>query len=300
MIDIIVVIGPTASGKSQLGIDLAQQFNGEIISADSMQIYRGLDIGTAKVLPDEMQGIPHHLIDIVEMTDNYSVADFVAAADETIQAITQRGKLPIIVGGTGLYVKALLGDLNLEWPASDEQIGQALQEVLNDKGLPKLVSELEHLAPDIAQRTDTHNAQRVLRALNVARQGIRQPASTDTQLKYRPLILGLDWPRELLYQRINQRVVNMVDAGVLTEAQIILDAGGEQLQAGKAIGYKEWFPYLRGETTKIAAMTALQQNTRRYAKRQLTYFRNQLEDVHWIQPTQASAYVADFLKRNAQ
>jgi tRNA dimethylallyltransferase len=297
MIDIIVVIGPTASGKSQLGIDLAQQFDGEVISADSMQIYRGLDIGTAKVLPSEMQGVEHHLIDVVEMTDNYSVADFVAAAHETIQDIAQRGKVPIVVGGTGLYVKALLGELNLDWPANDEQISQVLQTILDDKGLPELANELKQLAPEIAQQTDLHNTQRVLRALNVARQGVRQTASQDTQPKYRPLILGLDWPREVLYQRINQRVVNMVDAGVLTEAQAILNAGGEQLQAGKAIGYKEWFPYLQGETTKTAAIATLQQNTRRYAKRQLTYFRNQLADVHWIQPTQAAAYVANFLKQ---
>lgn len=295
MIDIVVIVGPTASGKSQLGIDLAQQFNGEVISADSMQIYRGLDVGTAKVQPDEMQGVPHHLLDVVDMTAQYSVADFVQAADIAIAQTHQRGHVPIIVGGTGLYVKALLGDLNLDWPANDDRITMALQKLLAEQGLAVLVAELEQLAPKIAQHTDHHNPQRVLRALNVARQGIREPAKADTQAKYRPLILGLDWPRDVLYQRINQRVAQMLEAGVLSEAQALWTAGGEHLQAGKAIGYKEWFAYLRGEESQETAVLTLQQNTRRYAKRQLTYFRHQLTDVQWIQANQAPQLVSDFL-----
>lgn len=294
MTKIVVIVGPTASGKSALGIDLAQRFNGEIISADSMQIYQQLDIGTAKVSAAEQALVPHHLVDVVPMTANYSVADFVQAADLAIADIVARGKLPIVVGGTGFYVKALLGYLDLDWPASDAKIAAQLQQDLAASDLVTQAQRLVELAPEIANRVDLQNPQRVLRALNVALQDVDLPPKAPRPT-YEALTLGLDWPREVLYDRINQRVDQMVNAGVLTEAQALLDAGGLALQAGQAIGYKEWFAYLQGTNDLQTATDLLKRNSRRYAKRQLTYFKHQL-DVTWITANDAVKLVDTYLK----
>lgn len=276
MTKIVVIAGPTASGKSDLAIKMAQQFNGEIISADAMQIYRTLDIGTAKVSPAEQQLVPHHLIDIVEMTDAFSVADFVARADAAIADIVSRGKLPIIAGGTGFYVKALLGAQPLEYVASDATEVAALQ----TEALSNLVATLRALDPALAERVDLNNKQRVIRAIQIARHGKHdtQPARPT----YDAFIVGLDWPREVLYDRINTRAAQMLTAGLLDEASRILAAGGEAIQAGKAIGYKEFFPYLTGDVTLAEATAQMQQDSRRYAKRQLTYLRHQIPGLIWL------------------
>lgn len=276
MTKIVVIAGPTASGKSDLAIKMAQQFNGEIISADAMQIYRTLDIGTAKVSPAEQQLVPHHLIDIVEMTDAFSVADFVARADATIADIVSRGKLPIIAGGTGFYVKALLGAQPLEYVASDATEVAALQ----TEALSNLVATLRALDPALAERVDLNNKQRVIRAIQIARHGKHDmPPARPT---YDAFIVGLDWPREVLYDRINTRAAQMLTAGLLDEASRILAAGGEAIQAGKAIGYKEFFPYLTGDVTLAEATAQMQQDSRRYAKRQLTYLRHQIPGLIWL------------------
>ncbi|MFT8757652.1 tRNA (adenosine(37)-N6)-dimethylallyltransferase MiaA [Leuconostoc pseudomesenteroides] len=277
MSKILVITGPTASGKTDVAIQIAEQFNGEIVSADSMQIYRGLDVGTAKPTIREQKKIPHHLIDVVNMTDNFSVAEFVALADEIIEDITKRGKLPIIVGGTGFYLKALLGLQALEYSPNDPNLSSELA----DKTLPQLVDELLKIDDVLAKRIDFNNRQRVIRAIQIAHQGYKQQ-TTVKRPTYDALVVGLDWPREILYQRINQRVTNMVSEGVLNEAQAVLNAGGEELQAGKAIGYKEFFGYLRGEKMLEEAIKKLQQDSRRYAKRQLTYLRHQLPGLMWI------------------
>lgn len=278
MSKILVITGPTASGKTDVAIQIAEQFNGEIVSADSMQIYRGLDVGTAKPTIREQKKIPHHLIDVVNMTDNFSVAEFVALADEIIEDITKRGKLPIIVGGTGFYLKALLGLQALEYSPNDPNLSSELA----DKTLPQLVDELLKIDDVLAKRIDLNNRQRVIRAIQIAHQGYKQQ-TTVKRPTYDALVVGLDWPREILYQRINQRVTNiMVSEGVLNEAQAVLNAGGEELQAGKAIGYKEFFGYLRGAEMLEEAIKKLQQDSRRYAKRQLTYLRHQLPGLTWI------------------
>ena len=276
MTKIVVIAGPTASGKSDLAIKMAQQFNGEIISADAMQIYRTLDIGTAKVSPAEQQLVPHHLIDIVEMTDAFSVADFVTRADAAIADIVSRGKLPIIAGGTGFYVKALLGAQPLEYVASDATEVAALQ----TEALSNLVATLRALDPALAERVDLNNKQRVIRAIQIARHGKHDtPPARPT---YDAFIVGLDWPREVLYDRINTRAAQMLTAGLLDEASRLLAAGGEAIQAGKAIGYKEFFPYLTGDVTLAEATAQMQQDSRRYAKRQLTYLRHQIPGLIWL------------------
>lgn len=288
---IVVLTGPTASGKSSLSIQMAQRFNGEIVSADSMQIYRSLDIGTAKVTKEEQNIVSHHLIDIVDLTANYSVGDFIIAADKVIADIISRGKLPIIVGGTGLYVKALLGFQELEYAASDtEEVHK-----LNAYELEKLVVELKSLDINRAQKVDLKNKQRVIRAIQIAKHGKKDVKLTQRP-KYDALVIGLDWPRELLYERINNRVTQMVQDGVLKEAQTILDAGGEELQSGKAIGYKEFFPYLRNQVTLDKAINQLQQDSRRYAKRQLTYLRHQIPGLVWLKGQTAEIRLTEMIE----
>lgn len=288
---IVVLTGPTASGKSSLSIQMAQRLNGEIVSADSMQIYHNLDVGTAKVTKEEQNIVPHHLIDIVDLTANYSVGDFIIAADKVIADIISRGKLPIIVGGTGLYVKALLGFQELEYAASDtEEVHK-----LNAYELDKLVVELKSLDINRAQKVDLKNKQRVIRAIQIAKYG-KKDAKLTQRPKYDALVIGLDWPRELLYERINNRVTQMVQDGVLKEAQTILDAGGEKLQSGKAISYKEFFPYLRDQVTLDKAINQLQQDSRRYAKRQLTYLRHQIPGLVWLKGQTAELRLTEMIE----
>ncbi len=288
---IVVLTGPTASGKSSLSIQMAQRLNGEIVSADSMQIYRNLDVGTAKVTKEEQNIVPHHLIDIVDLTANYSVGDFIIAADKVIADIISRGKLPIIVGGTGLYVKALLGFQELEYAASDtEEVHK-----LNAYELDKLVVELKSLDINRAQKVDLKNKQRVIRAIQIAKYG-KKDAKLTQRPKYDALVIGVDWPRELLYERINNRVTQMVQDGVLKEAQTILDTGGEKLQSGKAIGYKEFFPYLRDQVTLDKAINQLQQDSRRYAKRQLTYLRHQIPGLVWLKGQTAELGLTEMIE----
>ncbi|QEA58748.1 tRNA (adenosine(37)-N6)-dimethylallyltransferase MiaA [Leuconostoc koreense] len=288
---IVVLTGPTASGKSSLSINMAQRFNGEIVSADSMQIYRGLDVGTAKVTKREQSIVPHHLIDIVELTAKYSVGDFIIDADEAIADIISRGKLPIIVGGTGLYVKALLGFQELEYAASDtEEVHK-----LNAYELDELVFELKSLDINRAQKVDLKNKQRVIRAIQIAKHG-KKDAKLMQRPKYDAQVIALDWPRELLYERINNRVTHMVRDGVLKEVQTILDAGGEVLQSGKAIGYKEFFPYVRNQTTLDEAINQLQQDSRRYAKRQLTYLRHQIPGLVWLEGQTAEIRLTEMIE----
>lgn len=289
MTKIVVIAGPTASGKSDLAIAMAQKFNGEIISADAMQIYRTLDIGTAKVTPAEQRLVPHHLIDVVDMTATFSVADFVVQADQAIADIVSRGKLPIIAGGTGFYVKALLGEQPLDYVASnvDEVID------LQTQPLPDLVAELVALDANLAQRVDPKNKQRVIRAIQIGRHGKQE--TQPIRPKYDAFTVGLDWPRDVLYTRINGRAENMIAAGLLKEATRILAAGGEQIQAGKAIGYKEFFPYLLGEVTLAEATAQMQQDSRRYAKRQLTYLRHQIPGLVWLSGDHAAMILTQWL-----
>lgn len=283
MTKLVVITGPTASGKSDLAITMAQKFNGEIISADAMQIYRKLDVGTAKVTKAERALVPHHLIDIVDMTSQFSVADFIARADEVIADIVSRGKLPIITGGTGFYVKALLGEQPLDFVASDEQEINDLKQ----RDLSELMRTLQILDSTLAEKVDQHNKQRVIRAIQIARHGTH--SIKQIRPKYESLVIGIDWPRDMLYERINSRAQKMIDAGLLAEAQLILDAGGEDCQAGKAIGYKEFFPYLLGQSTLNESIADMQQDSRRYAKRQLTYLRHQIPGLIWINGEVAKA-----------
>ena len=279
---VIAIVGPTAVGKTSLSIELAKRFNGEIISGDSMQIYRGLDIGTAKVTTEEMAGIPHHLIDVRGVDESYSAADFQKSAREAIQEISQRGKIPIIVGGTGLYIQSLLWDYKLgsEGEPEDDSIREKYEVFAEENGNPALWEKLQLSDPLAAEKIHYNNRKKVIRALEVFEltgHSILEPKEQPKEL-YDSFLIGLNTDRSVLYQRINQRVDLMVEQGLLEEARNL--AKNPTVQAAQGIGYKEFFPYFSGDSSLEAAIEEVKLHSRRYAKRQLTWFRNRMS-VHW-------------------
>lgn len=264
---LIVVAGPTAVGKTALGIELAQRFNGEIISGDSQQIYRQLNIGTAKATPEEQAAAVHHLIDVRDVDESYSAYDFVTEAQIAITEIVNRGKLPIIVGGTGLYLQSLLEGYHLGGQVDQEQV-LAYRSELEQLSDLELFEQIDSLGIEIKEI----NRRRSIRALELHRFS-DNPENTETT--FDPFIIGLDDERSLIYERINTRVDKMVELGLLEEAKWLYDNYPE-VQSARGIGYKELFPYFSGEQTLDEALEKLKQNTRRFAKRQLTWFRNRM------------------------
>ena len=264
---LIVVAGPTAVGKTALGIELAQRFNGEIISGDSQQVYRQLNIGTAKATPQEQAAAVHHLIDVRDVDESYSAYDFVTEAQIAITDIVNRGKLPIIVGGTGLYLQSLLEGYHLGGQVDQEQV-LAYRSELEQLSDLELFEQIDNLGIEIKEI----NRRRSIRALELHRFS-DNPENTETT--FDPFIIGLDDERSLIYERINTRVDKMVELGLLEEAKWLYDNYPE-VQSARGIGYKELFPYFSGEQTLDEALEKLKQNTRRFAKRQLTWFRNRM------------------------
>ncbi|TSI10150.1 tRNA (adenosine(37)-N6)-dimethylallyltransferase MiaA [Lysinibacillus sp. BW-2-10] len=284
-IEVVAIVGPTASGKTALSIKLAKQFNGEVINGDSMQIYKGLDIGTAKITDEEMEGIPHHLLSFKEPTESFSVAEYQLLVREKIEEIRSRGKLPIIVGGTGLYVQAVLYDFQFTKEDVDEEARQTYYEELAKIGPDAMHARLAELDPETASTIHPNNTRRVIRALELVElHGVSKAAEEhnrgDVPL-YNHLIIGLDMDREKLYERINLRVDVMMEKGLLDEVKWLWDQNIRDVQAVQAIGYKELYAYFDGRMSLEDAVEQLKQNSRRYAKRQLTYFRNKM-DVQWI------------------
>lgn len=266
-VKIIAVVGPTAVGKTALGIELAKRFNGEIISGDSQQVYRHLDIGTAKATLEEQAEAPHHLIDVREVDEAYSAYDFVKEASTAIEDITSRGKLPIIVGGTGLYLQSLLEGYHLGGQVNQEEVLAYRQELeqLADAVLFDKIAEQGIEIPEL-------NRRRAIRALELATFG---QDLENKETPYDALLIGLNDDRQVLYERINHRVDVMVEKGILDEAKWLYD-NHRDVQAARAIGYKELFPYFAGQASLEESVDKLKQNTRRFAKRQLTWFRNRM------------------------
>ncbi|WP_431029571.1 tRNA (adenosine(37)-N6)-dimethylallyltransferase MiaA [Lysinibacillus sp. LZ02] len=283
--DVVAIIGPTASGKTALSIQLAKWLDGEVINGDSMQVYLGLDIGTAKITQQEMQGVPHHLLDIKEPTDNFSVAEYQQLVRAKIEEIQARGKMPIIIGGTGLYVQSVLYDFQFTKEDVNEEARKAYYAELEKIGPEAMHARLAALDPKTAKTIHPNNTRRVIRALEMVELSDTSKANEEHQRGdiplYQHLILGLDMDREKLYERINMRVDVMMEKGLLAEARALYDAGIRDTQAVKAIGYKELFAHFDGLCTLEEAIEQIQQNSRRYAKRQLTYFRNKM-DVQWV------------------
>ena len=284
---VVAVVGPTATGKTALGVALAKAFDGEVISADSMQIYKGLDVGTAKVTPEETCGIPHHGVDILEPDETFSVADFTALAGRLEGKISGRGHLPILVGGTGLYVQSFLYGVRFAAEKSPAGLREQLAAELAKKGGAAMYAELQRVDPEAAAAIHPNNQVRVLRALEHFRAtgkrlSEQKAESLPPEKPYRSLILGLDFPdRAALYRRIDLRVDKMLQAGLLDEANLVWQNQERYRTAAQAIGYKEFFPYFEQTASLEACADKLKQASRNYAKRQLTWFRH-MEGVVWL------------------
>ena len=280
MIDVIAIVGPTASGKTALSLELAKRLDGEIINGDSMQIYRDMTIGTAKILPEEMAGVPHHLLDIKDPDESFSVAEYQKLVREKIAEIRSRGKLPIIVGGTGMYVQAVLFDYRFSEEPVDQELRDSLNQELAQFGPEKMHQKLLELDPQSA--IHPNNARRVVRAIENLMSG-QEKSDRELTLSpmYNEVIIGLDIPRDILYERINQRVDAMIERGLIEEVEALRQRGIREVQSIQAIGYKEIYGYLDGHESLEEAILKLKQNSRKYAKRQFTYFKNKLP-IFWI------------------
>lgn len=284
---VVAIGGPTATGKTALSVALARHFGGEVISADSMQIYRGLDIGTAKVTPEECSGVPHHLVDILDPDTSFSVAEFVAAADRCIRQITASDHLPIVVGGTGLYITSLINGLGFAPEKGDPAIREKLERRARSEGKEALYQELKQIDPDYAATVHPNNLPRVIRALELYQNTGRRMSEQRLEARkakppYRSLCLCLGYhDRSLLYSRIDSRVDTMLEKGILEEARQVYAHRDTYRTAAQAIGYKEFFPYFEGTMTLDACLSKLKQASRNYAKRQLTWFRHQ-QDAVWL------------------
>ncbi|MBI9009483.1 MAG: tRNA (adenosine(37)-N6)-dimethylallyltransferase MiaA [Tenericutes bacterium] len=271
---IIAIVGPTAVGKTKLAIELAKEFSGEVISCDSMQFYKNLDIGTAKVTKVEMEGVKHHLIDILEVSDSFSVAKYQKIVRDKLEEILAKKRTPILVGGSGLFINSVLYDYQFK---GDKRSTKKLS-LYEEKSLEELVAILKEKSPMIASNTVLDNKRRVLRALEKTDDDLDL---SGTNLYYEDSnIIALEMDRAKLYQRINARVDKMMDTGLLAEAKWLYDQSLDT-QATKAIGYKEFFSYFDGLTDLETAVELLKRNSRRYAKRQMTWFKNKM-NCHWL------------------
>lgn len=302
---LIVIAGPTASGKTALGVQLGRFFDAEIINADSMQVYRGMDIGTAKPTVEERKGVPHHLLDIVDPDEAFNAALYRSMAHSTAMEIIGRGKLGIVVGGSGLYIKALLGGL-FKCAPSAEDLRQSLGREWNTGGASVLYERLKTLDPRAALRIHPHDRVRVVRALEIIQLTGRLPSELGRQHRFaqkafNTLQFCITVERDDLYRRIDKRTDAMLDAGLLSETERLLNAGyGPNLKPMKAIGYRHMIRYLRGRYSLQEAVTNLKRDTRRYAKRQLTWFRADPEYA-WVENRDLDGLVkeiAEFLQKD--
>ena len=278
-IPVYAVVGPTASGKSAYAIRLAKELDGEVISGDSMQIYRGMDVGTAKASAEEQQGIPHHLLDVAEITEGFSAGRFMELAAEKIAEIHSRGKTPIICGGTGLYIELLLTGKQLSENTADEKLREELLQFANEHGNEALHTRLLELDPKSAENIHPNNVKRVVRALEIALTTGNTKSEADEKSKkgenpYAPTIIRLTYgERAKLYEKINLRVRRMFEMGLEEEVRALCEKGlRETPTASQAIGYKEFYPYFDGEIPLAQVEEDICRNTRRYAKRQETWF----------------------------
>lgn len=282
----IAVVGPTAVGKTALSIELAKAIDGEVISGDAMQIYREMDIGTAKVQPEEMQGIPHHMIDIKDPSEPFSVADYKKYVESYIHDISERSRTPILVGGSGLYIQATLYDYHFPDQHRDDRLTEKLEQIVKTEGIAPLYRRLKEVDPIQAEKIHPNNYRRVIRALEIYETtGKTMTEFQNSQSKtpiYDTILIGLDMEREKLYERINHRVDVMMEKGLLNEVRMLYEKGLKDAQSMKAIGYKEFIPYIEGKQNLDECVELLKRNSRRYAKRQLTWFRNKLS-VKWYE-----------------
>lgn len=291
---ILVICGPTASGKSKIALEIALKFNGEIINGDSLQIYKEFDIGTAKPSLEERSKVKHHLFDFVNPNDNYSVMRYQFEVRKVIDDVINRGKLPIIVGGTGLYQKAALFDFTFE---EHEEFDTSIFDNIDDETLYKTLLEIDQ---ESAGKIHPHNRKRVIRALTIyyatGNKKSEQEAKQDHRLIYDAVFVGIDMNREELYEKIDSRVDEMVKQGLEKEVRNLFEKYGPSVQAFQAIGYKEWVSYLKNEGNFALTIDKIKQNSRNYAKRQMTYFRHQLPVIWFDDYNKACEYIERILK----
>ncbi|MFD1471110.1 tRNA (adenosine(37)-N6)-dimethylallyltransferase MiaA [Companilactobacillus mishanensis] len=302
---VVAIVGPTAVGKSALGLKLSQKFSGEIISGDSMQIYRGLDIGTAKDSKAELKLVKHYLVDICDVDQRYTVKDFQTNALHLIDEIIKENKNPFIVGGTGFYLNSLVKNLELGGDSTtDPDLREKLLLIEKEQGIQGLQSELENTDPEALNSIDMDNPRRIMRAIEVYKttgKSIVSQQNGDDLAEF--CIIGLTDDREQLYNRINSRVDKMIEMGLLDEAKSVFENQDNIPQAKNGIGYKELFPYFEGKAELEDCVSEIKKNSRHFAKRQMTYFRNQM-DVDWYNITDEPDYqvkiehkVTDFLQK---
>ena len=285
---VIVICGPTASGKTALSIELAKKINGEIISSDSMQIYKYMDIGTAKTTQEEMQGIKHYLLDFVEPSQRYSVAEFKKDAEKAIEEILQKGKTPIIVGGTGLYVDSLIYGIEYQTIEFDEQYRKQLEERVEKEGLETLYNEAKKIDPQAIEKISLNDKKRILRILEIYKATGKNKTEQEIEsrkngVKYDYKVFAINMDREKLYERINKRVDIMIENGLIEEVEKLLEKYKEFPTAMQGLGYKEVVEYLQGKVSEEEMIENIKRETRRYAKRQLTWFRKNKQTI-WIEP----------------
>jgi len=283
---VIVICGPTASGKTALSIELAKKMDGEIVSADSMQIYKDMDIGSAKPTKEEMDGIKHYLLDFVSPEDRYSVADYKKDATLAINEIIQKGKTPIVVGGTGLYIDSLIYNIDYPEIEFDEEYRKSLEKRAEEEGLQKLYEEAKQIDEQAMKNISQNDQKRILRVLELYHQTGKTKTeqeieSRKNEVPYDYYVFALNMDREKLYDRINKRVDIMVEQGLIEEVESIIKKYSSYPTAMQALGYKEIKEYLNRDTTKEEAIETVKQETRRYAKRQLTWFRKNKQTI-WL------------------
>lgn len=283
---VIVICGPTASGKTALSIELAKKINGEIISSDSMQIYKDMDIGTAKPTIEEMQGIKHYLIDFIKPDQRYSVADFKNDAEKAIEEIIAKGKTPIIVGGTGLYVDSLIYGIEYQDIKLDEKYRQELEEIAEKNGLQELYEKAKEIDSKAMEKISINDKKRIIRVLEIYKatgktKTEQEIESRKKEIKYDYRVFAINMDREKLYERINKRVDIMLEQGLIEEVKQVLQRYDKFPTAMQGLGYKEVVEYLEEKVTKEEMIEKIKMETRRYAKRQLTWFRK-YENIIWM------------------
>ena len=283
---VIVIGGPTASGKSGLAIKLAKKINGEIISADSMQIYKDMNIGTAKVTEEEMKGITHYMLDIVSPEERYSVSTYKKEAEKAIEEILEKGKIPIIVGGTGLYIESLIYGIEFQDEKIDEQYRKQLDTIAEIEGLEKLYCEATKIDPQAMEKISKNDKKRIIRVLEIYHKTGKTKTeqeieSRKTEIKYNYKSFAITMDRNKLYQRIEKRVDQMIENGLIQEVENIRKKYNKFPTAMQGLGYKEVIEYLENKTTKEEMVEKLKKETRHYAKRQLTWFRK-YKEIIWL------------------
>ncbi len=301
-IPLVVIAGPTASGKTALSVKLAKSLGGEIVSADSMQIYKYMNIGTAKPTEEEKQGIPHHMMDFLEPSASFSVAEYCEMTHNVIADIHKRGKLPIIVGGTGLYIDSLVNNVDFGETDSSDSIRRELEKMAETEGKEAVHRLLFEIDPETAEKYHPNNLRRIIRAIEFYRvtgKTISGHAKEEKTTPYNSIYFCINWDREVLYDRINRRVDMMVKDGLIDEVKGLLSRGYDKAStAMQGIGYKEFYDYFDGKASLDDTLELIKMNSRRYAKRQLTWFRRN-KDIHWLEYNDSITDTAiDIIKNN--